>query len=264
MTDRRRLSRSTSLALVALTPALVAATPYDANPTLGAPGSPVIDGTNDGEWGPEHLIYRGLANDDPRSLGGNWTMHETPWDLTHLFAAWDDNALYLAWQYVDVTDIVDPANAGSAGGSSPGRMDLIQWIALDTVSGRGAALDMWGKNAGEPYWTGPDLRTIRSTSPRISGRAMCRRPSTMSSRWTTGACITSVSKRRASRSRSAPGWRSTHCSGSTTPITPSMRPHSGTSWHSGTAPRETPSMRCGFRSPRSVSTRRGSRRSASG
>ncbi|MCK6576088.1 hypothetical protein L6V77_33965, partial [Myxococcota bacterium] len=157
MTDRRRLSRSTSLALVALTPALVAATPYDANPTLGAPGSPVIDGTNDGEWGPEHLIYRGLANDDPRSLGGNWTMHETPWDLTHLFAAWDDAALYLAWQYVDVTDVVDPANAGSAGGSSPGRMDLIQWIALDTVSGRGAALDMWGKNAGEPYWTGPDL-----------------------------------------------------------------------------------------------------------
>jgi hypothetical protein len=146
-----------SHALLVFAPLLCAATPYASNPTFGAPGTPVVDGANVGEWGPENLVYRGLANDDPRSLGGNWTMHETPWDLTHLYAAWDDEALYLAWQYVDVTDVVDPANAGSAGAGAPRSMDLIQWLALDTVPGAGAPLDMWGKNAGEPYWTGPDL-----------------------------------------------------------------------------------------------------------
>lgn len=145
------------LALSPLALAAMGAAPYAA-PTLGAPGSPVIDGANTaGEWGPEHLVYRGLANDDPRTLGGNWTLHETPWDLTHLYAAWDDDALTLAWQYVDATDVVDPANAGSAGGTSPRQMDLVQWLALDTQPGEGAPLDMWGKNGGEPYWTGADL-----------------------------------------------------------------------------------------------------------
>ncbi len=160
MRSQLRFSRLSSVALVgvvcAASPAL-AAPPYDANPTLGAPGTPTVDGANTGEWGPQNLIYRGLANDDPRSLGDNWTMHETPWDLTHLYATWDDDALTLAWQYVDVTDVVDPANAGSAGASSPGRMDLVQWIALDTQPGAGSALDMWHKNSGEPYWTGDDL-----------------------------------------------------------------------------------------------------------
>jgi len=115
-----------------------------------------VDGANSGEWGLHNLIALDMANDDPRSLQDNWTMHESPWDLSHLWAAWDDQHLYLAWQYVDVTDIIDPANAGSAGGGSPHSMDLIQWIAFDTLPAQGAVLDMWGKNGGEPYWTGVD------------------------------------------------------------------------------------------------------------
>jgi hypothetical protein len=134
--------------------------PYSINPTLGRRvpnGSINIDGHNDGEWTDELVIALDLANDDPRSLGDNWTFHETPWDLTHLWAAWDDDYLYLAWQYVDVTDVIDPANAGSSHGSYPAVMDLIQWIALDTIPGQGATMDMWGKNGGVPYWSGTDL-----------------------------------------------------------------------------------------------------------
>ena len=37
----------------------------------------------------------------------------------------DDNNLYIAWQYVDVTDIIDPANAGSAGGGKISNNDGI-------------------------------------------------------------------------------------------------------------------------------------------
>jgi len=144
------------LALLTL-PQAARAEYYAVNPTLGAvAGAITIDGTNHGEWSEANLIARDLANDDPRSLADSWTMHETPYDLTHLYAAWDDTHLYLAYQYVDVTDVIDPSNAGAAGGGSPGVLDLIQWIVIDTREGAGATLDMWGKNGGEPYWTGVD------------------------------------------------------------------------------------------------------------
>lgn len=139
-------------------------TPYSSNPTLGqrvSNGAITADGINNSEWDDAKLIALDMANDDPRSLGDNWTMHEAPIDLTHLWAAWDDNNLYLAWQYVDVTDIIDPANAGSAGGGRINSNDgILQWIALDTKSG-GASLDMWGKNNGNAYWTGSDLPDVQ-------------------------------------------------------------------------------------------------------
>ena len=134
-------------------------TPYSTNPTLGKSvpnGSIVIDGANTAnEWTDDKLIALGMANDDPRSLGSNWTMHEAPINLTHMWAAWDDTHLYLAWQYVDVTDVIDPDNAGGAGSGRIGSNDgILQWIALDTDSTTGATLDMWGKNQGEPLWNG--------------------------------------------------------------------------------------------------------------
>ncbi|MBN2695846.1 starch-binding protein [bacterium] len=134
--------------------------PYSTNPTLGKHITTpiIIDGVNtNNEWSDDMLIALDMAGDDPRTLGGNWTMHETPWDLTHLWAAWDDSYLYLAWQYVDVTDVIDPSNAGSSAGTKPIQMNLIQWIAIDTVPNQGASLDVWGKNGGEPYWTGSTL-----------------------------------------------------------------------------------------------------------
>lgn len=117
----------------------------------------IIDGINDGEWTDDMLIAIGMAGDDPRSLGDNWSMHETPMDLSHLWGAWDDEYLYLAWQYVDVTDVIDPANAGSSAGTPIRSMDMPQIIAIDTIAGEGATHDMWGKNGGETLWGGPDL-----------------------------------------------------------------------------------------------------------
>ncbi len=135
--------------------------PYSTNPSLGkavANGGIIIDGANTGnEWTDDKLIALGMANDDPRSLGSNWTMHEAPINLTHMWAAWDDTHLYLAWQYVDVTDVIDGANAGGAGSGRIGSNDgILQWIALDTDREAGATKDMWKKNQDTPLWTGPD------------------------------------------------------------------------------------------------------------
>ena len=82
-------------------------------------------------------------------------MHEAPINLTHMWAAWDDTHLYLAWQYVDVTDVIDPSNAGGAGGSRIGSNDgILQWIALDTDPATGATKDVWSKNQGASLWNG--------------------------------------------------------------------------------------------------------------
>lgn len=133
--------------------------PYSTNPSFGKRVStPItIDGANSGEWTDDMLIAIDMAGDDPRTLGSNWSMHETPMDLSHLWAAWDSDYLYLAWQYVDVTDIVDPANAGSAGGTPIRSMDMPQTIAFDTIRGAGATNDMWKKNGNKPLWGGQDL-----------------------------------------------------------------------------------------------------------
>ncbi|WP_157771439.1 carbohydrate binding domain-containing protein, partial [Paenibacillus sonchi] len=133
--------------------------PYSTNPSFGKRVSvPItIDGTNSGEWTDDMLIAIDMAGDDPRTLGSNWSLHESPMDLSHLWAAWDNEFLYLAWQYVDVTDIVDPANAGSAGGTPIRSMDMPQTIAMDTIRGAGATHDMWKKNGKQPIWGGLDL-----------------------------------------------------------------------------------------------------------
>jgi glycosidase len=126
--------------------------PYSTNPTLGQPvanGSITVNGVNNGEWTTNNLIALDLANDDPRTLGGNDTYHEAPADLTHLWAAWDDNNLYLAWQFVDVTDKLptSPDNANSAlNGRVSNSQGILQFISLDTIPGQGAVSNMWSKN----------------------------------------------------------------------------------------------------------------------
>ena len=128
--------------------------PYSTNPTLGAFRSSgiTIDGANTaGEWSDSMLIALDVANDDPRTLGSNWTTHEAPLDFSHLWACWDDNYLYVAWQLVDITDAIDGANAGS--GDPISRNDgILLWMVLDTESG-GATNDMWNK---KQTWGGAD------------------------------------------------------------------------------------------------------------
>jgi len=139
--------------------------PYSTNPTKGqyrASGI-TIDGANtSGEWTSSMLIALDKSNDDPRSLGSNWTMHEAPIDFTHLWACWDDSHVYLAWQMVDVTDVLDPSNAGS--GDPINRNDgILVWATFDTKAG-GATVDMWAKSN---RWTGantPDAQIYMAGS----------------------------------------------------------------------------------------------------
>lgn len=139
--------------------------PYSTNPTKGqyrASGI-TIDGANtSGEWTSAMLIALDKANDDPRTLGSNWTTHEAPIDFTHLWACWDDSHVYLAWQMVDITDVIDPTNAG--GGDPINRNDgILMWAVFDTASG-GATGDMWTKSN---RWTGahtPDAQIYMAGS----------------------------------------------------------------------------------------------------
>jgi hypothetical protein len=121
--------------------------PNSTNPSFGksvANGGITVDGINSGEWTTNNLVAIDLANDDPRSLGSNWTMHETAADYTHMWAAWDDTKLYLAWQCADITDIVDPSNYGS-GDALANNQGILQFISIDTGAG-GAVSNMWSKN----------------------------------------------------------------------------------------------------------------------
>ena len=139
--------------------------PYSTNPTKGKYRSSgiTIDGSNTGgEWATDMLIALDVANDDPRTLGSNWTTHEAPIDFTHLWACWDDNNIYLAWQMVDITDVIDGANAGS--GDPINRNDgILMWMTIDTKSG-GSTGDMWSKSN---RWTGantPDFQIYMAGS----------------------------------------------------------------------------------------------------
>ncbi len=139
--------------------------PYSTNPTRGKYRSAgiTIDGANtSGEWASDMLIALDKSNDDPRSLGSNWTMHEAPIDFTHLWACWDDSYVYLAWQLVDVTDVFDSANAGS--GDPINRNDgILVWMVLDTKTG-GCQSDMWSKSN---RWSGantPDFQIYMAGS----------------------------------------------------------------------------------------------------
>ena len=81
---------------------------YKTNPTFGKRVSSAItiDG-NPTEWSSDMLIVQGVANDDARAFRGS---HEGPvYDLYQLYAAWDDNNLYIMWQLTNVSDIASPA-----------------------------------------------------------------------------------------------------------------------------------------------------------
>jgi len=117
----------------------------------GAVGGHTITVDGDGsDWLESDIIATDLAWDHANVMNGAWATHEPPFDYTNLYATWDDNYLYIGIQIVDVTDIADPANAGSSQSSVPRAMDLPQWIAIDTKPGGYSGVaddsyDMWHK-----------------------------------------------------------------------------------------------------------------------
>ncbi|MDO5124606.1 MAG: starch-binding protein, partial [Eubacteriales bacterium] len=59
------------------------------------------------DWDSSMLIAQGVANDDPRVYRPN-SMYEVGVDLYALYAAYDDNNLYLMWEMTNVQDKVAP------------------------------------------------------------------------------------------------------------------------------------------------------------
>ena len=80
---------------------------YSTNGTgVGVEKTITIDG-NISDWDSSMIIARGTANDDPRVYRQN-SMYEVPIDLYALYAAYDDDNLYLMWEMTNVQDIVAP------------------------------------------------------------------------------------------------------------------------------------------------------------
>lgn len=63
-----------------------------------------VDGDKS-DWDSSMLIAQGVANDDPRVFAP-WSMHEIPVDNYAMYAAWDDNNLYIMYEMANVQDIV--------------------------------------------------------------------------------------------------------------------------------------------------------------
>ncbi len=59
------------------------------------------------DWDSSMLIAQGVANDDPRVYRPN-SMYERAVDDYALYAAWDNDNLYLMWEMANVQDIVAP------------------------------------------------------------------------------------------------------------------------------------------------------------
>lgn len=81
---------------------------YSTNPNggVGVRKTISIDG-NKSDWEQSMLVAQGVANDDPR-VYCHWSMHERPYDDYALYAAWDDQNLYLMYEMANVQDIVAP------------------------------------------------------------------------------------------------------------------------------------------------------------
>ena len=149
----------------------------------GAVGGHTITVDGDGsDWLESDIIATDPAWDHANVMNGAWATHEPPFDYTNLFATWDDKYLYIGIQIVDVTDIADPANAGSSQSSIPRDMDMPQWIAIDTKPGGYSGVaddsyDMWHKGQrfngsnlpdyqcyfASNFWQGPFLSSYTAS-----------------------------------------------------------------------------------------------------
>lgn len=88
------------------TPALTGKYATNPNNQYGVRKTISVDGDKS-DWDSSMLIAQGTANDDPRVYREN-SMYEIPMDDYALYAAWDNDNLYLMWEMANVQDIVAP------------------------------------------------------------------------------------------------------------------------------------------------------------
>ena len=79
---------------------------FSTNPNgqVGVEKTITIDGTPSG-WDLSMKIAQNIANNDPRVFA-HWSMHEIAMDDYALYAAYDDEYLYLMWEMINVSDVV--------------------------------------------------------------------------------------------------------------------------------------------------------------
>ncbi len=141
---------------------------YATNPNNQYGGKDVTI-TSASDWTNSMIIAQGAANDDANVFKGP---HEYPvYDTYSLYAAWDNDNVYIGWQYVNVRDIT-ASDQGGAGTNEakPYNADMPQLIALDLGRGTGAdgTMDVageyvWDKTVG--YTTNVDALMAFSTKP---------------------------------------------------------------------------------------------------
>lgn len=152
---------------------------YATNPNgYGKCANITIDGSFN-DWTGDMLIAQGVANDDARIFRGS---HEGPvYDTYSLYGAWDDENLYLMWQFVNVTDVVDPAQGYPiSDNGKPWNGDIPQIIALSidaNKSGNGQCINgkviddnIWGIHIN--YETPVDTLLYFSSKPGVGKPAL--------------------------------------------------------------------------------------------
>lgn len=93
------------------------------------------------DWTADTLIAQGAANDDPRVYRGHpdgGSVHEKPVDDYAMYAAWDDDNIYIAWIMTNVTDVVAPdQDYPQSDNGKPTNGDLCQVLAFNVDPLRG-------------------------------------------------------------------------------------------------------------------------------
>ena len=100
-----------------------------------------IDGTTSG-WELDMKIAQGIANNDPRVFC-HWSMHEIAIDDYALFAAYDDQYLYLMWEMINLSDYVANEDFPKTQGNL-WIYNLPIFIFISTQAGKGNGARMVG------------------------------------------------------------------------------------------------------------------------
>ena len=100
-----------------------------------------IDGTTSG-WELNMKIAQGIANNDPRVFC-HWSMHEIAMDDYALFAAYDDEYLYLMWEMINLSDYVANEDFPKTQGNL-WTYNLPIFIFISTQAGKGNGGKMVG------------------------------------------------------------------------------------------------------------------------
>lgn len=156
---------------------------YATNPN-GQKGGKGVTISSPSDFKDSMIIAQGVANDDPRIFRGS---HEAPvFDTYALYAAWDDTNLYLGWQFVNVTDVVDPAQGYPiSDNGKPWNGDIPQMLLFNLGKGKTADMSKGNMAGGAYVWglkvgssTPIDAMMCFSSKPGVGQPALFKTDST--------------------------------------------------------------------------------------